>query len=262
MRTLALDLGNSTLFAGLFAGERLLRATRIDAGPTKTPPRKAGIGIPALQQTLGRFARGGVDRVVVCSVVPERTAGLLDEVRAAFSIEPVLLTSLADHGLKIAYTSPAKLGADRVAVALGARKLYPRRDVIIVDCGTATTLTFLRRDGTVLGGAILPGLGLWPEALARHTARLPEVALRPVKRVVARDTENALRSGILHGHAGAIRELVREGRREVFGRSRVVVLGTGGQVTHFNRYRLFTAVEPALILHGLQFFDSRPTTHA
>src|SRR5690606_11014716 len=162
----------------------------------------------------------------------------------------------------IAYADPTKLGSDRVATALGARKLYPNKHVIVVDCGTATTLTFLRRDGALLGGAILPGLGLWSEALARRTARLPEVALRPVKRVVARDTENALRSGMLLGHAGAIRELIREGRREVFGRSRVVVIGTGGQVTHFNRHRLFTAVEPGLILHGLQFFDSRPTTHA
>lgn len=268
MRTLALDLGNSTLFAGLFAGERLLRSTRIDVGrdrlipPMRVGKTKAGSGDPALQEALQRFARGGVDRAVLCSVVPARTQSLVKAVRATLAIEPQVLTPLSQHGLKIAYVDPAKLGADRVAAALGARKLYPRRDVIVVDCGTATTLTFLRRDGTVLGGAILPGLGLWPEALARRTARLPEVALRPASRVVARDTENALRSGILHGHAGAIRELIREGRREVFGRSRVVVIGTGGQVTHFNRHRLFTAVEPGLILHGLQFFASRPTTHA
>jgi type III pantothenate kinase len=246
VRTLALDLGNSTLFAGLFDGERLLRSARIDAD----------------RAALRRFIRGKVDCVALCSVVPDRTAALVKTVRSALSVDPLVLTPLSEHGLKITYTVPAKLGADRVAVALGATKLFPKQNAIVVDCGTATTLTFLRRDGTLLGGAILPGLDLWPEALARRTARLPEVKLRPAKCVVARDTEEALRSGILHGHAGAIRELIREGRREVFGRARAVVIGTGGQVTHFNRHRLFTATEPGLILHGLQLFATRQTTHA
>lgn len=246
VRTLALDLGNSTLFAGLFDGERLLRSARIDVD----------------RDALRRFVRGKIDRVALCSVVPDRTATLVKTVRSALLVEPLVLTPLSDHGLKIAYALPAKLGADRVAVALGASKLFPKQNTIVVDCGTATTLTFLSRDSTLLGGAILPGLDLWSEALARRTARLPEVKLRPAKRVVARDTEDALRSGILHGHAGAIRELIREGRHEVFGRARVVVIGTGGQVTHFIQHRLFTAVEPGLILHGLQLFATRQTTHA
>lgn len=267
MKTLVLDLGNSTLFAGLFAGERMVRSTRPDVGRgLRTPPSnentaQARYGNPALP--LKAFARGNVDRITLCSVVPGSTAALVEVVRRAFGIMPLELTPLADHGLTLAYREPKQLGADRLAAALGARLLFPRRHVIIVDCGTATTLTFVHRDGTLLGGAILPGLGLWPQALAQHTARLPEVALRPApRRVVARDTAGALRSGMVHGHAGAIRELVLAGRREAFGRAAAVVVGTGGQVTHFKDHRLFTTVEPALILHGLFAFTSRSATHA
>lgn len=252
MRTLALDLGNSTLFVGVFTGERLSRCFRL---PSTSSTRTL------VQELVARVGRK-VDAIALCSVVPQRTDSLVAAVHRAYGIGPHILTADAAHGLTIDYRDPRQLGTDRLAAVLGAHKLHPPKHVVVVDCGTATTLTFLRRDGVLLGGAIMPGLGLWPEALARRTARLPEIELRLSSLVVARDTVNALRSGILRGHAGAIRELVSEGSREAFGRARPVIIGTGGLVTHFKRDRLFTATEPGLILHGLQFFASRQTTHA
>jgi len=270
MRTLALDLGNSTLFAGVFEDGRLLRSVRIDVGrgrltpPTQAVSGKVGSGDPALQNhsmaddvliaALKRFARGKIERIALCSVVPDRTDPLAATVRAGFGIEPQILTPAANHGLKIGYRQPHQLGPDRIATVLGARKLYPRRNIIVVDCGTATTITVAGRDGVLHGGAILPGLGLWPAMLAQRTARLPAVTLRTPATVVARDTAAAICSGAIIGHAGAIRELVARSRAEVFGRQRVTVLGTGGMVTHLKDQRLFTAVEPGLILHGLDFF--------
>jgi type III pantothenate kinase len=201
--------------------------------------------------------RGEVGRVALCSVVPDRTARLVRQVRAATGLVPRVLDATADHGLGIAYRQPEKLGADRVAVMIGAQKLYPKKNIIVVDCGTATTLTLLRRDGTLLGGSILPGLGLWSEMLAQRTARLPQVSLQTPGQVVARDTVGALRSGIVIGHAGAVRELVARSRAEAFGRGPVVVIGTGGMAAHLKGQRLFTVTEPALILHGLQSFLHR-----
>lgn len=270
MRTLALDLGNSTLFAGVFEDGRLLRTVRVDVGRgLRTPPATAtramaGIGIPALQNqpiaddvlitAIKRLARGKIDRIALCSVVPDRTDSLAAAVRDAFGVEPQILTAAADHGLNIGYRRPQQLGPDRIATVLGARKLYPQRNVIVVDCGTATTITVADRDGVLHGGAIMPGLGLWPAMLAQRTARLPAVTLQTPAAVVARDTATAIRSGAIIGHAGAIRELVVRCRAETFGRQRVTVLGTGGMVTHLKAQRLFTAVEPGLILHGLDFF--------
>lgn len=252
MKTLALDLGNSTLFAGVFRDGTLLRSRRFDAGRDRLIPPEA----------LEKFARPNVDQVALCSVVPALTAGLVQWVRDALHLEPRVLTATADHGLKIAYRQPARLGADRVAAALGARRLFPGRNLIVVDCGTATTVTATGRDGTLHGGAILPGLGLWPEMLARRTGQLPEVRLSPPSQVVANDTAAALRSGIVIGHAGAIRELVARSRAEVFGRQAVTVVGTGGMVTYLKGQSLFTAVEPGLILHGLDFFSRQSSTHA
>lgn len=242
MKILVLDLGNSTLFAGVFRDDQFVRSARIVATD------------PALQ--LKKLARGKVERVALCSVVPKQTAKLVALVKKTFGLAPLILTSTSDHGLKLAYSNPGTLGVDRVANALGARKLYPGKNVIVVDCGTATTVTLLHRDGTLLGGAILPGLGLWAEMLNRRTANLPEVTLSVPDTVVGTDTESAIRSGIMIGHAGAIRELITRSKAEAFGRSPVVVLGTGGQVTHFKCQSLFTSVETELILRGLQAFAS------
>jgi type III pantothenate kinase len=278
MRTLALDLGNSTLFAGVFEDGRLLRSVRIDVGrglrtpPTQAVSGKAGSGDPALQNhfiaddvliaALKRFVRGKIDRIALCSVVPDRTAPLATAVRDTLGVAPLILTAAADHGLKIGYRHPHQLGPDRIATVLGARKLHPQQNVIVVDCGTATTITVADRDGVLHGGAILPGLGLWPAMLAQRTARLPAVTLRAPTTAVARDTAAAIRSGVIIGHAGAIRELVARSRAEVFGRQSVTVLGTGGMVTHLKGQRLFTALEPGLILHGLDFFVRQDSAHA
>jgi|GEM_PF-452186 len=263
-RTLALDLGNSTLALGLFEGGHLLRHSHLpnDASAeqivNKVRCLTGGQQTASAARNKRRAAVNAARQIKAacgCSVVPERTAPLLAALETAFGLRPLLLTPTAAHGLKIAYRRPAQIGADRVAAALGARKLYPRQNCIIIDCGTATTLTFLSRDGTLLGGAILPGLALWGDALARATAKLPRVTLprppavdaraqpaddaptssspieqptaapqrgraklkQPTAAAVATDTASAIRAGLLYGHAGAIRELATRGAIEAFG---------------------------------------------
>jgi len=254
MKTLVLDLGNTTLYVGEFQGSKLVRQFRVPAAAVVTAAAFA-------HEVAHRLSRD-IHQVVLVSVVPARTTRLVGYLRKTLQLEPIVLNSQSNHGLKLAYRNPAELGADRLATALGARKLYPHKNLIVVDCGTATTLTLLSRDGVLLGGAIMPGLGLWLAMLAQRTARLPEVTLQKPTRVVARDTVGALRSGILHGHTGAIRELISRSRTEAFGHSSAVVIGTGGLVTHFKGQGLFTAIEPSLILHGLQAFAAQNSPHA
>jgi type III pantothenate kinase len=242
-RTLVLDLGNTTAFGGVFRGDKLVRRFRV-------PTRSAAIS--------GPWARlGPVDRAVMCSVVPRATAAARRAITRRCGVRPQVLTAASPHGLRIGYRDPARLGTDRLACALGAQVRFPGRNLIVVDCGTATTVTALDRHGTILGGAILPGLGLWPVALAARTAQLPAATPTPPRRAVGRSPEEALRSGIFHGHAGAIREVVSRVRNEAFGRAAPVVIGTGGHSARFASVGVFTTVQPDLILAGLKAFADR-----
>ena len=249
-RTLVVDVGNTTVFAGIFSGERCVKRFRLTAADA------------CQARTWARRATGPFQRATLCSVVPALTPVITRAVQRTLALAPQILTATAPHGLEISYRRPTELGTDRLACALGARALLPRRHVIVVDCGTATTITALHRNGTILGGAILPGIGLWPAMLAARTAQLPAVSIRPPRRAVGRTTEAALRSGIHHGHTGAIREVIAHVQAEAFGRAAVVVVGTGGHAPRFVDSGLFSTLQPDLILTGLNAFAAQFFPHA
>ena len=301
MRTLVLNLGNTSLFAGVFSDERALPRPRpirnvaasvsewnsaqipnvaasvsewIPQPPLahargyeeivalsvaelvarfRTPIRDAATA-RGFARLVARRVRGPIDRAAFCSVVPALTAPIARHVKRTFGVAPQILTADAPHGLKIDYRRPRELGSDRLAAALGARVLFPKSNVIVVDCGTATTVTALRRDGVLAGGAIFPGLSLWADLLAARTAQLPRIALPPSVAAVGRSPREAIASGLYHGHAGAIRELIQRIHVEAFGRQKAVVIGTGGHAPRFAREKLFTVLAPDLILTGLRAF--------
>jgi type III pantothenate kinase len=239
MRILTLSIGNTSVYAGLFRDSSAPLTFRLT---------------PADLFQLPQRIRGGVDWVAVCSVVPAFTPDVLRLILRTWGIEAMLLDSEADLPFRIDYRQPAELGTDRIAAAWGARSLYPRKDVIVVDCGTATTVTALRRDGVLLGGAILPGLALWAGMLSERTAQLPYVAPRRPRSPLGRSTREGIASGLFHGHAGAIRELVTSIRTVAFGRRPVTVVGTGGNAERLSDENLFSKIEPALVLLGLREF--------
>jgi type III pantothenate kinase len=238
MRTLVLGLGNSSLIGGVFEDARLVRTFR------RAPH----------QRPLGR---GRFDAVALCSVVPARTPALVAWCETQLRLIPRVLTARAAHGLTLGYREPQRLGTDRLAAALGARALHPGKNVIVVDCGTATTVTALSRDGHLLGGAILPGLSLWGDALATRTAQLPRVLPARPRRALGRSPAEGIASGTYFGHLGAVREVVARVAAEAFGRRRFIVVGTGGHAPALHREGVFTVHEPALVLHGLRVFAAK-----
>ena len=246
MRVLLLNLGNTTLLGGVITLGRLERRFRTPLADVRTGPK--------LRRFLAAEVRGPFDRAALCSVVPELTLPACAAVKRALGVTPRVLRAENAHSLRIAYKRPRELGADRVAAALGAHTSYPGRDKIVVDFGTATTVTAVKADGTVAGGAILPGFGLWAEMLAARTAQLPKVAGAAPRTAVGRTPREAIAAGLHFGHAGAVRELVTRVSREVYGRKRPLVLGTGGNADRFHHDNLFAEHVPDLILLGLHAF--------
>ena len=112
-------------------------------------------------------------------------------------------------GIRNGYRNPAQLGCDRFASMIGAHALLPQQALIVATCGTATTADAVDRDGPLLGGMILPGLGLMASALASNTAQLPQVAAQlAMAPPFADHTDAAIVSGCLMAQAGAIERAV------------------------------------------------------
>lgn len=247
MRTLTLNIGNTTLLGALYNEGRLSRRFRIPSA------QKLSAIEAALRDKLGKAK---IDRVVYCSVVPKLSSGISRILKSITKQEPQALNAEAPHGLQIAYLDPRRLGTDRLAAVMGARALLPDTDLIVLDCGTASTVTALRADGRLCGGAILPGLGLWAEALASRTAQLPAIKPKAPAQATGRSPEQAIASGLYHGHLGALERLTREIAAESFGENRFAIIATGGNAKIFHREKLFTHIEPELILTGLLAFSA------
>ena len=119
---------------------------------------------------------------------------------------PQWLVSQAEQcGVKNGYRNPAQLGSDRWAAMIGARAIVDGRPVLVVVCGTATTIDFVNAAGLFSGGVILPGVGLMIRSLHEGTAALPDAdgqyADNPTQ------TVDAIVSGCQHAQAGAIERL-------------------------------------------------------
>lgn len=247
---LALDVGNSHVFGGVFDQGKLQLRFRRSSRPS------------ASSDELGLFLRsvlrenGGdpsaVDQIAICSVVPEMIYSLRSCCRKYFRVDPFILQAGAKTGLKIRYRNPLEVGPDRIADALGAAHLYPRRNLIVIDFGTATTLEVVTANREYLGGIILPGLRIAMEALEKNTARLPTVEIVPPAEVVGRSTVESIQSGLYFGTRVMVSGLAREIKKETFGNEPVVIVGTGGFARLFEREKMFDALIPDLVLVGLE----------
>ena len=247
---LCLDVGNTQIHGGVFDGDVLRCQFRKSTQPLGSSD-ELGIFLVSVLRENGVDPRS-VDRVALCTVVPAALYSMRSACRKYFKREPFVLQAGVKTGLKVRYRNPLEVGSDRIAGAIAAAQRLPSRDLIVVDCGTATTLDVVTSDGDYLGGVILPGIGVSAEALASRTAKLPRVEIARPESVLGRSTVESIQSGLYHGHAGAVRHLVAELTREVFGGKRPHVLGTGGFARMFEEERLFDEVVPELVLLGLR----------
>ncbi|MFW6092554.1 MAG: type III pantothenate kinase [Pseudomonadota bacterium] len=247
---LCLDVGNSQLYCGVFSGDRLVTQFRRTSA-ARASSDELGVFLLAALRENG-MDPGRVEQIAVSSVVPDMLHSLRSCCQKYFHLEPMVLQPGARTGLKILYKDPKEVGADRIADAIGARTLYPDRNLIVVDFGTATTLTAISRAGEFLGGNILPGIRLALEALVEKTAKLPSVEIVPAANAIGRSTVESIQNGIYWSNVGMVKELVRRMSDEAFDGETPVVIGTGGFSHLFDSEELFDVVVPDLILVGLR----------
>lgn len=246
---LALDVGNSHIFGGLFVDDEIqIRFRRNSKGEMTS-------------DELGVFLRGvlrewGVDPsrvadVACCSVVPEHHHAILNCSLKYFQTEPFFLRAGVRTGLKVSVRNPAEVGADRIAAAVGASLLHPEQNLVVVDFGTATTLDILRGGSEYLGGIILPGLRSSMECLVERTAKLPPVEIVIPEQLLGRSTVESIQSGLYYSHYFGIREMMAALARQEFPNQPMVRIGTGGFSRLFEKAGLFDAIYPDLVLQGL-----------
>jgi type III pantothenate kinase len=216
---LLIDAGNSRLTFGRAKGERVAAAFHV---PTAEGPESI-IGYSRL--LLKHLDPEEIDGCIIASVLPSETPRISAAVRRAFGIEAIEVSHRLKTGLDFRIKRPYTLGADRIANAVAARHIY-RKDMIVVDFGTATTCCLVTEDGRFLGGTIMPGPASSLRCLISRTAQLPNVKLRPTRRILGEGTKGSIANGIMLGHAGAVERIIQRMKAE--SGCNPLVVATGG----------------------------------
>jgi type III pantothenate kinase len=247
---LVVDVGNTETVVGVVDAERLLRTHwRLSSQVPRTADEYRHL-IRGMLREAG-YEPEHLARAVVASVVP--TAG--DVLGGALSRlvregQVVVVTPEAPLPIRLDVEEPRTVGADRIVNTLAARERYGR-DTIAVDLGTATTFDCITADGVFLGGVIAPGVSSGMEWLGRRAAKLPRVEFRAPSRVIGRNTEACIQSGIFFSVVDAVDGVVRRIRDE-WGRPDALVVATGGYAELVGPHAATVEmVEPFLTLYGL-----------
>ncbi len=233
---LAIDIGNSRISCGLFKTGALVQTWHY-------PTREAMSAARAIAD-----GAHGRPPVALCSVVPAAAS----EIKTQLALAGCGLFEVSAQGPVPISDIYQTMGADRVANAVAAWKLYGQKSsVIVVDMGTATTLTAVSADGRFCGGFITLGLGQTLAALHISTAQLPATRLeQTVTPQLAFDTDSAIVNGTFLAQIGLVEYWVRLARKTLKGE--VTTVATGGWSEPVGRHSAYLDItDPCLTLKGI-----------
>ena len=185
MRSVLIDIGNTACKLAFARGKEIVEVVN---GDDQEP-------LAFLQKTLQEDAY----EVIVLSSVRHRNVAMEDFLRGKGPL--VVVTGDTKSALTINYTTPDRLGADRLAADLGAITLFKGEDLLVVDFGTAITYDFISKEGECIGGNISPGLKMRLRALAEFTDGLPLIEMDPQENIpeCGIDTRGAMLAGVVLG---------------------------------------------------------------
>ncbi len=220
---LTIDIGNTNITLGAYNSNFLAFTARLATDTRKTDDQYA-IEIKHIL-SLYDIKSESIEDCIIASVVPSVGKQISGAVAKLCQIVPLMLGPGVKTGLNIKIDNPAQLGADLVAGAVGAIDSY-KMPCVVIDMGTASTISVLDKNATFLGGVISAGVRLTLKALTENTALLSSIPIEAPKSVIGTNTTESMQSGLVYGTAAMIDGLLEKISDEL-GESPTVV-ATGG----------------------------------
>ncbi len=256
---LTIDVGNTNMVLGLFEGETVAEHWRVATDPVRTADELAVLFRGLLAQAT-RPREPEVTGIALCSTVPSVLHEMREMCRRHYSGVPALIVEPGVRtGVSIRMDNPKEVGTDRIMNTVAAAHLYGG-PAVVVDFGTSTNFDAVSASGEFVGGAFAPGIEISVDALSRRAAQLLKVELTRPKRVIGKNTVEALQSGIIFGFAGQVEGVATRMRDELApgNPESVTVIATGGLAPLvLDEISVIDAYEPWLTLIGLRLVYER-----
>ena len=198
---LAIDIGNTNIVIGCIEKEQVRFVERVSTNLSKTELEYV-VEFRTLFD-LYRISIEDIDGSIISSVVPPLNNIVKAALQKLFRKAPLLVGPGVKTGLNILMDNPGQLGSDLVVNAVAGLHYYGA-PIIMIDMGTATTISVVDDKKNYIGGMILPGVKVSLESLVNRTSQLPRISLEAPRRVIGKNTIDCMKSGIVMGQAACL----------------------------------------------------------
>lgn len=219
---LAIDIGNSNIVIGCIDETKTYFVDRLATDTQKTAAEYAILFKNILE--LNDISKSDIDGAIISSVVPPISSTIIQAIEKVTGITAMIIGPGVKTGLNIKIDNPAQLGSDLVVAAVAAMNEYPL-PLILIDMGTATTISCVDSKGNFLGGAIIPGVMVSLESLTNRTSQLPKISLEAPKKTIGSNTIDCMKSGLVLANASMLDGMIEKMEAELGEKATVVATG-------------------------------------
>lgn len=244
MKILTIDIGNSNICFGCVSDHQVEFVERMHSDRRKTDLEFAVLVKMVLE--LHKIDIKTLHGAIISSVVPPLTELLAKAVKKLTGLSSMIVGPGMKTGINIL---SAGVGADLVVGAVAAVEYYGA-PAIIIDMGTATTITVVNKNKAFIGGIIYPGVQLALQSLESGAAQLPHIELKAPKKTIHTDTVDAMQAGVVYGNAGAMDSLI-DRMLEELGEPATIVASGGLAPLIIPHCRRDIIIDDELLLKGL-----------
>lgn len=220
---LAIDIGNTNIVVGCIDEEKIYFTERLSTVRTKTELEYA-VDLKTVLD-IYHIKRTDIEGCIISSVVPQITGIAKLAAEKILKKEVMVLGPGVKTGLNIVMDNPGQLGADLVADAVAGLTSYPV-PLVVIDMGTATTISVVNSKKQYIGGMIMPGVGISLDALTARASQLSGISIDAPRHIIGKNTIECMKSGVLYSNAAALDGIIDRIEEELG--EKTTVIATGG----------------------------------
>ena len=219
---LALDIGNTNIVIGCIENDTFRFVERVSTNSFKTELEYV-VDFKTLLE-LYRIKMEDITGCIVASVVPPLNNIVLSALHKLLHVTPLLVGPGVKTGLNILMDNPGQVGADLIVNAVAGLHYYGS-PILMIDLGTATTISVVDKNKNYIGGMILPGVRVSLDSLVNRTSQLPRISLEAPKKIIGKNTIDCMKSGIILGQASCLDGMIERIWDELGYETQVVATG-------------------------------------
>lgn len=250
---LAIDMGNTNIVIGCLDDEKIYFEERMATDHSKTELEYYVLFKTVLE--LYQIQNADITGAIISSVVPPLVNVIKAAVKKLIGMEPYIVSTDLNIGLDIHMDNPKQVGSDLIVDAVAGVEEYGA-PLLIIDIGTATTISVVDKDKNYVGGCIIPGVRVASDSLVSKTAQLSKVSLTAPEKSIGKNTIDCMKSGIILGHAACLDGMIERMEEELGYPCTVVATGgLAGAIIPHCRHKMTEDQE--LLLKGLKVIYDR-----